>query len=63
MNTPLLVTAGVCALVTCLDFAILLDAEARGETGRRCTIVAAATIISAVATAAFLILAAIYRHL
>lgn len=63
MNTPLLVTAGLCTLATCLAFAALLDAEARQEPSRQCTVFAAAAIVSAIATAAFLILAAIYRHL
>jgi len=63
MNTPLLITAGACALATCLAFAALLDAEARQEPSRRCTIMATAAIVSAIATGAFLILAAIYRHL
>jgi hypothetical protein len=63
MNTPLLVTAGLCALVTCLNFAALLDAEARQEPSRHCTVFAALAVVSAVATATSLILAAIYRHL
>ena len=63
MNTPLLVTSGACALATCLAFATLIDAEARQEPSRQCTVLAAAAIVSAIATGVFLVLAAIYRHL
>lgn len=60
MNPYLLLSSATCALCTCLALAALLDAEARGEPGRRCTIISTAASISAIATATFLILAALF---
>lgn len=63
MNFPLLLVAFICALWSVAMFSVLRDIRDAGLPSRDAVQTAALALLAALASATFVILAAIYRHL
>lgn len=63
MNLPLLCIALICAIWSAAMFSVLQDVRAARLPSRDAVQTAALALLAALASATFVILAAIYRHL